>query len=164
MDGKTAGREFTGKHMLAVLVLFFGTIISVNLTLAYFANSTWSGLVVKNSYVESQLFNGKQDIARAHAALGWHPSVAYEGGQLRFTLLDAKGAPVVTNGIKVKLMRPAHEGMDQIVVLADAGDGIHTATTHLADGQWVVEVLAEAGLDTPYRHAVRIFVKGEGAQ
>lgn len=164
MDGKMAEREFTGKHMLAVLVLFFGTIFSVNLTLAYFANASWSGLVVKNSYVESQLFNEKQAVARAHAALGWHPSVSYEGGQLRFALLDAKGAPVATDGVKVKLMRPAHEGMDQVIALTDAGEGMHTATAHLADGQWVVEVLAEAGLDSPYRHAVRIVVKGEGAQ
>ena len=164
MDGKMAEREFTGKHMLGVLVLFFGTIISVNLTLAYLANSTWSGLVVKNSYVASQHFNENQGVARAHAALGWHPSVSYDGAQLRFTLLDAKGAPVATNGVKAKLMRPAHEGMDQIVELVSAGNGLHVVDTRLAGGQWVVEVLAEAGLDTPYRHATRILVKGEGAK
>lgn len=164
MDGKMAEREFTGKHMLAVLVLFFGTIISVNLMLAYFANSTWSGLVVHNSYVASQHFNEEQAIARKHAALGWHPSVAYEGGELRFKLLDAKGSPVVTDGVKVKLMRPAHEGLDQVIALEDKGAGIHTVATDLVGGQWVVEVLAEAGLETPYRYATRMFVKGEGAK
>ena len=45
-----APEEFTGWHMVGVMCLFFGTIISVNLYLAYQANHSWTGLVVKNSY------------------------------------------------------------------------------------------------------------------
>ena len=46
--------EFTGYHMLGVLVLYFGTIITVNLVMARFAITTWTGLVVENTYVASQ--------------------------------------------------------------------------------------------------------------
>ena len=159
MTQQNVQRQFTGWHMLVVLCAFFGVIITVNLTMAWFANSTWSGLVVKNSYVASQQFNGQQAEARAHAALGWKPSVAYQNGTFAFTLLDAAGKPVETSGVKVKLIRPAHEGADQIVALAPDGHGHHAAQVALADGQWVIEVLAEAGLDTPYRHAKRIIVK-----
>ena len=159
MSTQTSQRQFTGKHMLMVLVAFFGTIITVNMIMAYYANSTWSGLVVKNSYVASQNFNEQQAEARAHAALGWFPKVSYEAGEVRFVLKDAAGNPVKTDGVKVKLLRPANEGQDQIVELTDRGQGLHAGAAQLADGQWVVEVLAEAGLETPYRHVTRIVIK-----
>ncbi|MEO0913737.1 MAG: FixH family protein, partial [Pseudomonadota bacterium] len=63
--------KFTGWHMFAVMVLFFGTIISVNLTLAYFASQSWTGLVVKNSYVASQHFNEDQARLKAQKLLYW---------------------------------------------------------------------------------------------
>ena len=34
--GKTSG-EFTGRHMLVIMLAFFGVIIAVNLTMASFA-------------------------------------------------------------------------------------------------------------------------------
>ena len=49
--------EFTGRHMAIIMVAFFGVIIAVNLTMATLASRSWTGLVVKNSYVESQKFN-----------------------------------------------------------------------------------------------------------
>ncbi len=159
MTTETGGRTFTGRHMLLVLLAFFGTIITVNMIMAYYANSTWSGLVVKNSYVASQNFNEQQAEARAHAALGWFPKVSYEAGEVRFQLKDAAGNAVKTEGVKVKLLRPANEGQDQILELVDRGEGLHAVSAQLADGQWVVEVLAQAGLDTPYRHATRIVIK-----
>jgi nitrogen fixation protein FixH len=62
--------EFTGKHMLATMVAFFGVIITVNLIMARFAVTTWSGLVVPNTYVASQQFNAKAAEARAIDAIG----------------------------------------------------------------------------------------------
>ena len=56
---RTAPKEFTGRHMLAIMLAFFGTIIAVNLVMAIFASRSWTGLVVKNSYVASQEFNEK---------------------------------------------------------------------------------------------------------
>ncbi|MGO4840209.1 FixH family protein, partial [Rhizobiaceae sp. 2RAB30] len=62
---------FTGRHMLAIMVAFFGTIIAVNVTMATLAGRSWTGFVVKNSYVASQEFNRKAEQGRAQAALGW---------------------------------------------------------------------------------------------
>ena len=50
----TPEREFTGWHMAITMIAFFGVIISVNLTMAILASSTWTGLIVKNGYVASQ--------------------------------------------------------------------------------------------------------------
>ncbi len=71
-------KPLTGWHVLAMLVAFFGVIIGVNLTMAYFANSTWSGLVVANGYVASQSFD--KDLARARAQRRWAgPSASSTG-------------------------------------------------------------------------------------
>ena len=56
-------KQFTGKHMLASIVAFFGVIIRRQLHHGLLANSTWSGLVVANGYVASQSFD--KDLATA---------------------------------------------------------------------------------------------------
>ncbi|MBZ0163830.1 MAG: FixH family protein [Notoacmeibacter sp.] len=163
MENSTSERRFTGWHMLGMLGLFFGTIIAVNLTLAYFAVHTWSGLVVENSYVASQHFNEEQEKARAHAELGWDAGVAYEDGRIAFFLADANGKGILSDNVTAKVMRPANEGHDVTVQLVPAGGGRYVADQVLGAGQWVVEVFADAGLDTPYRYAKRIYVGPEAA-
>ncbi len=72
-------RTFTGWHMTGILVAFFGVVIAVNLTMASYAVSTFGGVVVENSYVASQEFNGWLDEAKDERALGWSASVARDG-------------------------------------------------------------------------------------
>ncbi len=74
--------EFTGWHMLAITLLFFGTIIAVNVTLAVYANRSWTGLVVENSYVASQHFNELLAEQRQQAELGITATLKAEGGSL----------------------------------------------------------------------------------
>ncbi len=57
-------KPFTGRHMLFAMLAFFGVIIAVNLTMAVFATKSWTGLVVKNSYVASQAFNRELEQAK----------------------------------------------------------------------------------------------------
>ena len=49
--------ELTGKHVAMIFCGFFGIIIAVNVSMAMLASSSWTGLVVSNSYVASQKFN-----------------------------------------------------------------------------------------------------------
>jgi len=64
-------RAFTGRHMAAIMVAFFGVVIGVNLLNARLASSTFGGEVVENSYVASQDFNRWLAEAKAEKALGW---------------------------------------------------------------------------------------------
>ena len=61
MNHHQPGAVFSGRHMLLTMLAFFGVIIGVNLTMAWFARSSWTGLVVENSYVASQEFNAKME-------------------------------------------------------------------------------------------------------
>jgi nitrogen fixation protein FixH len=56
--------------MAAIMVAFFAVVIAVNVYMARLASSTFTGVVVENSYVASQHFNRWLDEARAEERLG----------------------------------------------------------------------------------------------
>jgi nitrogen fixation protein FixH len=157
---RSSSGEFTGRHMLLVMLAFFGVIIAVNLTMATLANTSWSGLIVKNSYVASQHFNAQAQVARAQAALGWTGTMRYEAGTFRYVLADADGVPVVLAHSEAIFRRPVDDRHDQTIALSPEGSGTLVGTVDLKDGLWIVEVAVAAGLDLPYREVRRIELKG----
>ncbi|MCF4099942.1 FixH family protein [Maritalea mediterranea] len=159
MSKPQKSKEFTGKHMLLVIGLFFGTIITVNLIMAYFATTSWTGLVVKNSYVASQHFNEKLEANKAQDALGWTPTLAIEEGTLRYRLLDAKGAPVVADQVAAKLMRPSHEREDHVVTLLPAANGDFVVDHALSAGAWDIELQLVSANDIPFVYRERFMVE-----
>jgi nitrogen fixation protein FixH len=151
-------REFTGKHMLAIILAFFGVVIAVNLTMATLASTSWTGLVVENTYVASQQFNKKAEAGRAQAVLDWTGKLTIAAGEVRYSLTDAAGKPVPLHGVKVLFRHPAYESEDKSVTLALA-TGQDFAAQHMPkDGVWIVEVDADAGLAEPYRDVRRIMI------
>ncbi|TDQ61715.1 nitrogen fixation protein FixH [Maritalea mobilis] len=159
MSNPQKPKEFTGKHMLMVIGLFFGTIITVNLIMAYFATTSWTGLVVKNSYVASQHYNEKLVANRAQDALGWTPTLAVEQGTLRYRLLDAKGAPVVAEQAEAKLMRPSHEREDHMVTLLPDANGDFVVDHELGFGAWDIELQLVSENDIPFVYRERFMVE-----
>ncbi|HUE47335.1 MAG TPA: FixH family protein [Aestuariivirgaceae bacterium] len=157
-------RAFTGRHMLAAMVAFFGVIVAVNLTMATFAMKSWTGLVVQNSYVASQEFNDRADAGRARAALGWQGDLAYSNGELRYSLTHANNSPVALTNVQATLGRPAYDADDTTIELTPAGDGGFGGPVKLGDGQWIVRVSAEAGLAESWLDIRRIHVRNGTAR
>lgn len=154
--------QFTGKHMLAIMIAFFSVIIVVNFTMATMASRSWTGLVVKNSYVASQQYNGHLQQAEAQRKLGWRSAVSYTKGELTFALQDKQGEPVMLNEVAVHAGRPAFEQLDTVTPLQLTAGGTGTARLALADGEWMLRIEAQAG-EQFYRRDVRIMVtKGTG--
>ncbi len=153
-------REFTGGHMLAVLFLFFGTIIAVNLTLAWFANSTWTGLVVKNGYIASQEFDEKTRELERQLSMGWQASVSYSGNGFTAYLKDASGKPLHVEKLTATIGHPVTESADRVVDMISRNGGAYTGKTVLAPGIW--EVLLEARSDRygPWTKRIRFTVGG----
>ena len=155
----TGADQFTGWHMVGVMFLFFGTIISVNMVLAYYANSTWAGLVVKNSYVESQRFN---EVTAQHvksAELGWQAVVRHGEGSLNLTLSHADGSPIYADGVVALVGRPATNRDDRKLEFSAMGGGVYTADASLQQGLWQADFEAFAPDGTPWRHSIRFRVK-----
>ena len=148
--------EFTGKHMLAVIVAFFAVIIGVNIVMATVAIGSWTGLVVENSYVASQKYNDKLAVAHARDALGWKGGMDYRNGELVFTLIDGNGAPVALDGVSVEVSRPIGVEGDRIVDLALAEDGSHRLAIDLDEGVWNAAIVAHVSGEADYEHRARL--------
>ncbi len=158
MSPRTSG-EFTGRHMLLVMVAFFGVVIAVNVTMATFARTSWTGLVVENSYVAGQEFNRKAQEGRVQAALHWKGTLAISGGLVRYDLKDASGSRVEPRAVTVAFRHPAYEAEDITLRLERAADGAFVSSRAVRDGVWIVEIDAEVGRDVPYRQVQRVLVK-----
>src|SRR5690554_7987410 len=101
MNKPQGQREFTGRHMLFVMLAFFGVIITVNVTMAVLANRSWTGLVVGNTYVASQEFNERTERGRAQIALGWEPALTVEPGRLAYRIADENGSTISLDRVTV---------------------------------------------------------------
>lgn len=155
MNPDSREAAFTGRHMLLVMLAFFGVIIAVNVTMAWFARSSWAGLVVENSYVASQQFNAKMAETRAQQALKWTGRLTIEDGKVRYRITDARGAEVPLVAVAVTFRRPVDDREDQTIALArDAGG--YAAAHEVADGAWLVEIDSDANLPNLYRETRRI--------
>jgi nitrogen fixation protein FixH len=151
--------QFTGRHMLAIMLGFFGVIIAVNVTMATFANTSWTGFVVKNSHVAGKQFNQKVADARKQDALGWSGTLTIENGVLRYELVDASGTRVPAAGGMATLRRPASDKEDTTLALTVSQAGLE-ASAPLADGVWIAEILVDSGQERPWRETQRVFLDG----
>ena len=156
-------KEFTGKHMLGTMVAFFGVIITVNLIMARFAVTTWSGLVVPNTYVASQEFNARAEEMRAIAALGYQITLGSDADGLSIELTDANGKQAVADSMVAELRRPVGEDQDRQLVLTRDGDGIYRASGELPEGEWIATVTATRGEQTLYKRGQRFHVRADGS-
>lgn len=156
------GKPFTGRHMIYVLAGFFGTIIAVNLLMAVLANRSWTGLVVKNSYVASQHFNEKLTAAQAQAKLGWTGSLAYGDGRLVFRLADREGEAIHAIEATAAVRRPIHERDDRSVLLQASPDGL-AGQVVLEPGVWDVDIDARLADSRNWIRTFRIHVPQDGS-
>lgn len=151
-------REFTGFHMALCIGSFFAVIIAVNLTLAVFANTTWSGLIVKNGYVASQQYNDVLAQARKQKALGWKAALAIENGELVFKISDRNGAEIGGLDVRARIGRPAHGNEDVDVKFLPGAGSVYIATPDLGDGQWDVDLIADNGNGIRFRRIFKLLI------
>lgn len=151
-------RRFTGWHMLAIMVAFFGTVIAVNVVMARLALSTFSGEVVANSYVASQQFNGWLAEARAERLLGWRAAIAQSGSRLSLSLNDASGRPIGGARVSGEAVHPPGRAEPQPLAFHETAAGVYVA--ELAQARWQVRLTIAAGGHTLHRQAI---VAGAGA-
>jgi nitrogen fixation protein FixH len=156
----SAPAKFTGRHMALVLAGFFGITLLANGTLAYFAGSSWSGLIVKNVYKVSQDFNRRLDRAEIQQNLRWQTALGYAGGQLAFSLRDSANKPLAGYRVEAVVKRAVHARDDLTVILAEHMPGHYRAELSLKPGLWLVDVEVTRNRFSGYRQRYRITVTG----
>lgn len=132
---------FTGRHMAAVMICGFGVVIAVNFVMASYAISTFGGVVVENSYVASQKFNGWLDEAARARELGW--DVGVERGDADRLLVTTVNVP---KGAQVSAVARHPLGVedDRLLHFTGAGDGSFVSRENLPDGRWTVRLEVRA--------------------
>lgn len=137
MSNKSKSGTFTGKHMAMVFIGGFGIVIAVNLVMATFAVSSFHGVVVENSYVASQKFNGWMEQAEQSRALGWDVRPErLDDGRIRVTTDGVPDGATVTAVARRPLGK--HETID--LTFAPAGAGEWTANEALSQGRWTLNL------------------------
>jgi nitrogen fixation protein FixH len=152
-------REFTGRDMLFLMIAFFAVVISVNMAMAVIASGSWSGLVVKNSYVASQQFNEKTAELERSAAMNVHASLAYQKGEVVIQLNDSSGAVLSANAVMLRIGRPSYDGEDRSLTMSCGTDGTCRAQAELGPGIWNGEIEAELSGLGRWSRAVRLVVR-----
>lgn len=153
-----AHRPFTGWHMAGIMILFFSVIIGVNVYFTVVAARSWTGQVVDDSYASGQDFNEKVHRAQEQAALGWHATLTYREGALRFDLRDAANNPVGAAGATAAVTRPLGDAQDQRFALAPGSDGALLALAKLPPGVWNVVVTIAQTPHGAYEHHEQLIV------
>ena len=148
-------REFTGWHMLGLMVGGFGIIIAVNLTLAWNAVATFPGLETRNSYVISQQFQADR---AAQDALRWDVSAKIEDRVLTVAILDADGDPVQAEVTRATLGRATHTGQDSTPLFTWTGTAWSAPVT-AGRGYWNLRLEMVAPDGTKFRRRFPLTAK-----
>ncbi|MGF1622846.1 MAG: FixH family protein [Rhodomicrobiaceae bacterium] len=160
-----AMRQFTGRHVLFILIGFFGLMLVANGIFVYFALSTYQGLDNPNAYERGVNYNQRIETAEKQAALGWsHQLVTGDAGKLEVTLRDRTGQPVTGLIVSGEIRRAVGEAAGLPLKLESAGDGSYRASVAEAEpGNWIVRLdaarLQGNGMETVYRMKERVWLK-----
>ena len=152
IKGFTQG-PFTGRHAAAIFVGFFGVVIAVNFTMARLASSTFGGVVVENSYVASQKYNGWLEAAREQERLGWTAQVARRAdGRLAVTMAGTGDLPLT---LEATARHPLGRQPDQALSFAADGAGGFVSREALPAGRWRLRLAVDSRAHT-WRHELDV--------
>ena len=112
---------------IVALFLFFLVVVVVNGTMAYFSQSSWTGVTEEHHYERGLAYNKEIEAYHKQVALGWKGTLTAptswtvgQSGRLQFLLTDAQGKPVShTAGVGV-FFRPIPAGYDQPLRFTEA--------------------------------------------
>lgn len=130
-----------GGHVLAVLLLFFGAIIAINVAFAVAAVRTFPGEDERRSYTQGLHYNDVLAERRAQAAIGWTARSALmrsaTGARLIVRLHDRNEQPVTDAALSGVLRWPPNETGDRVLTFVEQGEGVYVADlSTLAPGRW----------------------------
>jgi len=140
-------RRFTGRHMLATMLAFFGTIIAVNVTMATLAARSFGGTVVDNSYVATRNYNRWLAEARAQEALGWEREVALDVERRILVTLRRGEAALAGAGLTGVARHPVGREDDVAFAFAEIAPGRFRSLAPLPAGRWQLHLSIRRGGD-----------------
>ena len=154
--------ELTGRHVVAILGLFFLVMFAANITLIYFAFRTPHGLRLEDPYDASQAFNGQIAEARAQAERGWTVNVIAraegEGERIMAEFRNRDGGPIPDLDVTARFEHPFDAALDREARLASDGLDYEGVATPVRPGRWLLVIEAKRGSERVFRSENKIVV------
>ena len=144
-------RQLTGKVVLAILLGFFGTVMSVNALMMTLAITTLPGTEVDSAYAASIAYEREIAAARDQDKRGWQVDAKVERAAdgkatLHVEARDKAGLPLKGLTFVGKLERPSDKKFDREVTLAEVGTGVYRGdATNVAAGRWDLVLEGDQG-------------------
>lgn len=133
-------KPFTGYHMAAILIGFFGIVIAVNIYMAKVAVGTFGGTVVDNSYVASQQYNEWLAEADKEAKLGWTVTAARVAEDKVRLMVDDNGVAGLNFAASAKAEHPLGRAPEHELQFVSQGDGSYVSREALPTGRWLLRI------------------------
>lgn len=139
--------KFTGWHMTAILVAFFGIVMAVNFNMARMAVGTFGGTVVDNSYVASQNYNRWLASAGKQEKLGWDVKLSLSAD--RHVVIHARLNGSALNDLNAvgDALHPLGRADDIALAFVPQSDGRLQSKAALPAGRWNVQLSLRRGPD-----------------
>jgi nitrogen fixation protein FixH len=140
-------KGLTGRHVLLMMIGFFGVTLGVNAYMVKSALTTFSGEVVPQSYAHGLKYNETLAARQAQRAAGWQAKIAADRGaqdKVTVTLLitDRAGAPVRGLDLRATMRLPATEREDKNFTLAETAPGRYAAqVAGVRSAMWEITVI-----------------------
>ena len=161
--GETPAR-LKGRHVLLMLLAFFGVVFAVNGIFLASALRSYTGVVSNEPYVKGLHYNDRIDAGERQARLGWQETLAVaRSGEIALSFRDDGGRPVRGLSLEGSIGRPVTSRLDRPITFTESEPGLYLAHAGvLDDGTWAVEVAATSrdyGADPVFRMKRRVWVK-----
>jgi nitrogen fixation protein FixH len=137
-----------GRHVLMMMLSFFGVIVAVDSFMIYRAVSTFGGLETQDAYKKGLAYNQRISRDAEQERAGWKDTVEIGGvpQHLRIALRDHAGAPITGKRLAAKIGRPATDRFDVTLDFAETAAGLYEAALPVvAEGSWIVDLSAYNG-------------------
>lgn len=136
-------KELTGRHVLIMLLSFFGITFAVNGIFMYKAVSTFNGQAVK-PYSAGLRYNERIAAEKVQADLQWsHKVELSDAGAVQVAITGKDGAPVTGLNLAGDITRPAADRFTHTLAFAETKAGTYTASAVELDlGSWIVTLAA----------------------
>ncbi|MGO9544201.1 MAG: FixH family protein [Rhodomicrobium sp.] len=134
-----------GKHVLFILLSFFGVVFAVNGYFAFSAIHTLPGEERGATYEAGLRYNTTIAEGRAQRALRWSQNTQFlSNSRLALTFAQADGSPVSGLSIEGWLGRPASNRSDRKLTFAEIAPGRYEAAFEaIARGAWDLDFTAK---------------------
>ncbi len=149
MNGKKT-KALTGRHVLFILLGFFGVMIAVNAYFVVVAVKSFPGEDVPRSYRQGLEYNTTIEAREAQAKLGWtaRVNVVTDNGQsLILEITDKNGEGVDGLSTEGTLRHLVDTGNDRPLSFEGTGGGRYVVKLTPLSGRWVLNAQATKGED-----------------